>query len=56
MPVHVGEINSTVMAEPEPTPTQSPKEALWERLEEQRELRRRICRDRDRVRAEGFDD
>lgn len=57
MSVHVGEMTSEVIAEPE---TEAPAEGLtsgwsWAEEDRHRALEQRLAMDRARTRAEGFD-
>jgi hypothetical protein len=56
MPVHIGEIVSNVVPEPEPSPQSAGSEPEWRRAAQLREMHARSCRDHWRTAAEGFDD
>jgi hypothetical protein len=55
MAVHVGEIVSNVIPEPEPT-SPGGDAPEWQRAAELRQMHARSCRDHWRTAAEGFDD
>jgi hypothetical protein len=56
MAVNVGEIVSNVTPEPEPQMSGSSSDPDWKRAAQAREMYARLCRDRMRTAAEGFDD
>jgi hypothetical protein len=56
MPVNVNEIVSNVVPEPEPASPGSGGDADWRYAARIREMDARLCRDRWRTAAEGFDD
>ena len=56
MAVNDGEIVSSVTPEPEPPTQGSGNEPDWRRAAQMREMQARLCRDRSRTAAEGFDD
>jgi hypothetical protein len=57
MPVHIDQLNTDVIPEPEPqASSRRAPDAPWDEEERARETSRRISRDLARTRAEGFDD
>ena len=56
MPVHIGELSTEVVPEPEPPPGPRDGGEVWENLTRVRELQSALLRDRLRTAAEGFDD
>jgi hypothetical protein len=56
MTVHVQELVTDVVAEPEPRPAGAGEQSPWDELEKVRSMNRRIERDQRRTHAAGHDD
>jgi hypothetical protein len=56
MPVHIGELTTEVIPEPEPPPGADNGGAGWEAVTRVRESQAALSRERLRTAAEGFDD
>lgn len=56
MPVHIGELSTEVIPEPEPPPGARDGGSGWEEVTRVRESQSALSRDRLRTAAEGFDD
>jgi hypothetical protein len=56
MAVHIGELSTEVIPEPEPPPGARDGGSGWEEVTRVRESQSALLRDRLRTAAEGFDD